>query len=164
MPNSTHDAESLAARLGAHPDYRVLRRLDTSREWPALAGPTVRRAAIVDTETTGTDHSVDKVIELAVVVFEYCAASGAVGRVLGTYDGLEDPGMPIPASSTAIHGITDAMVAGQRIDDGSVASLLDASRARDCAQRRIRSEVSGAAAASVRVAAVGVFVGGGTVE
>jgi DNA polymerase-3 subunit epsilon len=79
----------------------------------------------VDTETTGTDHAVDKVIELAVVVFEYCAATGAVGRVLGVYDGLEDPGMPIPASSTAIHGITDAMVAGQRIDDGSVASLLD---------------------------------------
>jgi hypothetical protein len=33
--------------------------------------------------------------------------------------------MPIPASSTAIHGITDAMVAGKRIDDASVLSLLD---------------------------------------
>jgi DNA polymerase-3 subunit epsilon len=118
-------AETLAVTLEAHPDYRVLRRLNVAHEWPALAGPTVRRAAIVDTETTGTDHAVDKVIELAVVVFEYCHATGAVGRVLGSYDGLEDPGMPIPASSTAIHGITDAMVAGQRIDDGSVASLLD---------------------------------------
>jgi len=102
------DAETLAIQLEAHPDFRV-----------------VRRAAIVDTETTGTDPAVDKVIELAVVVFEYCAASGAVGRVLGVYDGLEDPGVPIPASSTAIHGITDAMVAGQRIDDASVLSLLD---------------------------------------
>jgi DNA polymerase-3 subunit epsilon len=119
------DNERLAAQLEAHPDYRVVRRLDVSREGPALVGSTVRHAAIVDTETTGTDHAVDKVIELAVVVFEYCAATGAVGRVLGVYDGLEDPGMPIPASSTAIHGITDAMVAGQRIDDGSVASLLD---------------------------------------
>jgi DNA polymerase-3 subunit epsilon len=119
------DNERLAAQLEAHPDYRVVRRLDTLREGPALVGSTVRHAAIVDTETTGTDHAVDKVIELAVVVFEYCAATGAVGRVLGVYDGLEDPGMPIPASSTAIHGITDAMVAGQRIDDGSVASLLD---------------------------------------
>lgn len=119
------DNERLAAQLEAHPDYRVVRRLDVSRERPALAGSTVRHAAIVDTETTGTDHAVDKVIELAVVVFEYCAATGAVGRVLGVYDGLEDPGVPIPASSTAIHGITDAMVAGQRIDDGSVASLLD---------------------------------------
>jgi DNA polymerase III subunit epsilon len=57
-------------------------------------------------------------------VFEYCHASGTVGRVLDTYDGLEDPGIPIPPASTAIHGITDAMVAGQRIDDARVAGLL----------------------------------------
>jgi DNA polymerase-3 subunit epsilon len=119
------DIEALLGRLAAHPDYRVLRRLDTARTAPALEGPTVRRAAIVDTETTGTDPVVDKVIELAVVVLEYCHATGVVGRVLGSYDGLEDPGVPIPPSSTAIHGITDAMVAGQRIDDAAVARLLD---------------------------------------
>ena len=119
------DIEALVGRLEAHPDYRVVRRLAVSQPGKALTGPTVRRAAIVDTETTGTDHGCDHVIELAVVVFEYCAASGAVGRVLGVYDGLEDPGVPIPASSTAIHGITDDMVAGQRIDDASVLSLLD---------------------------------------
>jgi DNA polymerase-3 subunit epsilon len=45
--------------------------------------------------------------------------------VLASYDGLEDPGVPIPASSTAIHGITDAMVAGQRIDDAAVAQRLE---------------------------------------
>ena len=39
------------------------------------------------------------------------------GGCSASYDGLEDPGVPIPPSSTAIHGITDAMVAGQRIDD-----------------------------------------------
>jgi DNA polymerase-3 subunit epsilon len=119
------ELEALAARLTAHPDYRVLRRLDTTRQRPALAGPTVRRAAIVDTETTGTDATTDKVIELAIVVFEYCHVSGTVGRVLDTYDGLEDPGIPIPPASTAIHGITDAMVAGQRIDDARVAGLLE---------------------------------------
>ena len=115
----------MAAKLAAHPDYRVLRRLDTMRQRPALAGPTVRRAAIVDTETTGTDSTVDKVIELAIVVFEYCHATGTVGRVLETYDALEDPGMPIPPSSTAIHGITDEMVVGQHIDDARVSQLLE---------------------------------------
>lgn len=123
--NGNDDLETLARQLAGHPDFRVVRRLDPSREYPALAGPTVRRAAIVDTETTGTDASVDKVIELAVVVFEYCHATGTVGRVLDSYDALEDPGIPIPPSSTAIHGITDAMVAGQRIDDAAVARLLD---------------------------------------
>jgi DNA polymerase III subunit epsilon len=118
-------AESIAAELETHPDYRVLRRLDVARKGSALAGPTVRHAVVVDTETTGTDPAVDKVIELAVVAFEYCYATGTVGRVLGSYDGLEDPGLPIPPSSTAIHGITDAMVAGKKIDDAAVARLLD---------------------------------------
>lgn len=123
--NKIAEAEAWAGQLAQHPDYRVVRRLDPSREYPALSGPTVRRAAIVDTETTGTDSSTDKVIELAVVVFEYCHATGAIGRVLGSYDALEDPGIPIPPSSTAIHGITDAMVAGQCIDDAAVARLLE---------------------------------------
>jgi len=119
------DFEGLLGQLEAHPDYRVVRRLDVSQAGKALAGPKVLLAATVATETTGTDPAVDKVIELAVVVFEYCHATGVVGRVLGSYDGLEDPGVPIPRSSTAIHGITDEMVRGQRIDDASVASVLD---------------------------------------
>jgi DNA polymerase-3 subunit epsilon len=120
-----NEAERLAVQLARHPDYRVLRRLDVTGESPALEGPAVRHAAIVDTETTGTDPANDRIIELAVVVFEYSAASGDVGRVLGSLDALEDPGIPIPASSTAIHGITDEMVAGRRIDDAAVARLLD---------------------------------------
>jgi DNA polymerase-3 subunit epsilon len=119
------ELEAMAAKLAAHPDYRVLRRLDMAKQRPALAGSTVRRAAIVDTETTGTDSTADKVIELAIVVFEYCHATGTVGLALETYDALEDPGMPIPPSSTAIHGITDAMVVGQRIDDLRVTRLLE---------------------------------------
>ena len=125
MASRGDPAESIAAELEAHPDYRVLRRLDVAAKGSALAGPTVRRAVVIDTETTGTDPAVDKVIELAVVAFEYCHATGTVGRVLGSYDGLEDPGLPIPPSSTAIHGITDAMVAGKKIDDAAVAQLLD---------------------------------------
>ncbi len=120
-----NEAERLAVQLARHPDYRVLRRLDVTGESPALEGPAVRHAAIVDTETTGTDPANDRIIELAVVVFEYSAASGDVGRVLGSLDALEDPGIPIPAASTAIHGITDEMVAGRRIDDAAVARLLD---------------------------------------
>ena len=118
------DYDDLAARLDGHPDFRVVRRLDPKRARPALVGNRVRLAAIIDTETTGTDPARDKVIELAVVVFEYDAETGEVGRVVDVYDGLEDPGMPIPPESTAIHGITDAMVAGQKIDDARVASLL----------------------------------------
>ena len=119
-----NEAEALAARLAAHPDYRVVRRLQAT-ERPALASKLVRRAAVIDTETTGTDPATDKVIELAIVVFEYCAESGAVGRVVGRYDAFEDPGMPIPPESTAIHGITDDMVRGHRLDESAIGQLLD---------------------------------------
>jgi DNA polymerase-3 subunit epsilon len=118
-------AEMLAAELEAHPGYRVLRRLDVSGEWPALKGAGVSQAVVLDTETTGMDPAKDKVIELALVKFEYSRATGEVGRVLGVYDGLEDPGMPIPAESIAVHGITDAMVRGQRLDEAAIGALLD---------------------------------------
>lgn len=122
-PDATLDA---AARvLESSADYRVLRRLIVHDDFSAPApGAPVARAAILDTETTGTDVQVDRVIELAVLVFEYDPATGAVLRIVDVYDGLEDPGIEIPPASMAIHGITDAMVAGQRIDDARVATML----------------------------------------
>jgi DNA polymerase-3 subunit epsilon len=117
--------DALAEQVGKHPDYRVLRRLDTSVEYPALTGPDVARGVILDTETTGLDWAADKIIELGLVVFEYERGTGAIGRVLGSYDGLEDPGMAIPPASTAVHGITDEMVTGQRLDDAAIARLME---------------------------------------
>ena len=39
--------EAMAAKLAAHPDYRVLRRLDTTLQRPALSGTTIRTVHIV---------------------------------------------------------------------------------------------------------------------
>ena len=56
--NSYDDAELIAARLKAHSDFRVLRRLDKSREWPGIVGrsfrlwATGRRSAATDTSIT----------------------------------------------------------------------------------------------------------------
>lgn len=117
--------EALARQLEQHPDYRVLRRLDPAAPRPALKATQVGRAAIVDTETTGTEPDRDKIIELALIVFEYDRDTGEVGPVVDRYTGFEDPGMPIPPESTAIHHITDEMVAGQKLDEGA---LIDALR------------------------------------
>jgi DNA polymerase-3 subunit epsilon len=116
--------ETSARLLEAHADYRVLRRLGVRDDFGDPGTQEVRRAAVIDTETTGLTLGTDKVIELGLVVFEYAPATGEVFRVVDAYSGLEDPGRPIPAESTAIHGITDAMVAGKRIDDARVKALL----------------------------------------
>lgn len=69
-------------------------------EWAreALADP---RTVVLDTETTGL-HERARIVELAVV-----AADGTV-----LMDTLVNPGEPIPADATAVHGITDEDVAG----------------------------------------------------
>lgn len=64
----------------------------------ALADPAV---VILDTETTGLFDPA-RIVDIAVTT--------AAGEVL--LDTLVDPGEPIPAEATAIHGITDADVAG----------------------------------------------------
>ena len=121
----TSDIEQLVRCVDAHPDFRVLRRLDASYAGgPKNLGGAIRRAAIVDVETTGMDPKDDQVIELGIVVFEYAAEAGQVGPVVGHFSGFDDPGRPIPAEVTAIHGITDEMVKGQRLDETAIAGLL----------------------------------------
>lgn len=105
--------------------YRVIRPLVERAAYSTESPPgELIRVAILDTETTGIDPARDKVIELGIVVIEVCPVSGQGYRVLTTFNALEDPGFPIPEESTRIHGITDEMVAGQRIDDREVQALL----------------------------------------
>ena len=63
-------------------------------------------ATVMDTETTGLDPVVDRVISIGAV--RVCGSR--LYRSLG-FDRLVRPDQPIPARSTAVHGITDAMVA-----------------------------------------------------
>jgi DNA polymerase-3 subunit epsilon len=64
-----------------------------------------RPLVVFDTETTGTNSRIDRIVEIACVRIHP--------------DGLRDrwirrlnPGIPIPPASTAVHGISDADVAG----------------------------------------------------
>lgn len=99
------------AILEAHPDYRVLRRLEVASDFGVRPKGPVASAIVLDTETTGMSRDNDQIIELALVRFEYGTETGEIARITDVYSGLEDPGRPIPPESTAIHGITDAMVA-----------------------------------------------------
>jgi DNA polymerase-3 subunit epsilon len=86
--------------------------------------PLLYRIAVVDTETTGLYPSRDRLVEIAIMLLEVDAATGRLVRILETYEELNDPGMHIPAVATAIHGITDAMVRGRRIDALRVGRML----------------------------------------
>jgi DNA polymerase-3 subunit epsilon len=59
-----------------------------------------RPLAVIDLETTGTNVATDRIIEIAIIkVFPDKTTQSKVRRI--------NPGMPIPAGSSAIHGIRD---------------------------------------------------------
>ncbi len=60
--------------------------------------------AFVDTETTGTDSQVDRVIEVGIVI-------GRGGEVESRHSWLINPEIPIPDESRKVHGISDEDVA-----------------------------------------------------
>lgn len=62
-----------------------------------------RPLAVIDLETTGTNVATDRIIEIAIIkVFPDKTMQSKVKRI--------HPGIPIPPSSTAIHGISDEHV------------------------------------------------------
>ena len=123
--NSTqYNLEGVLEWLEAR-DYRVTRPF-IERSFYSDAPPPAKlvKAAILDTETTGTNQATDKIIELGIVIVEYCPVTGQVYGVLETFDELEYPDMPIPPESTTVHGITDDMVRGRKINDEYVEALM----------------------------------------
>lgn len=122
------DISEAARLIEASPDHRLLRRVSAAQSWAfdPSSGET-RRALFVDVETTGLDLERDQIIELALVGFEYERDSGRIVAIdaAGAFQGLRDPGIPIPAESAKVHGITDADVRGQSIDPAIIATHLD---------------------------------------
>jgi len=124
-PMNILEAEITIAALHATGDYTVLRRLNLDRD-TRFTQSKVEGSKIglcLDTETTGLNHTTDKVIELGIVAFEYDPATAKILRITDRYNGFEDPGCPLPREITEITGITDEMVAGQLFDDDRISSL-----------------------------------------
>ncbi|MDI3510478.1 MAG: polymerase subunit epsilon [Betaproteobacteria bacterium] len=131
-PATALSLEDMARRLEAHPDYRVLRRLVPIMDFgPLPASPSAvgqpspgLRILILDTETTGLSQTTDRIIELAMLLVSVDTGSGQPFGVLDTFEGFEDPGMPIPEVARQVTGITDEMVRGQRLDDEQVQAMV----------------------------------------
>jgi len=111
--------------LDAHPDFKVVHRISPRTAFSENDGRALSKGVVVDTETTGVNPDKDAIIELGMVLFEFDPETGQAYRIMESFDQLEDPGFPIPPDATSVHGITDEMVAGKRIDDEKVEQFLD---------------------------------------
>lgn len=88
--------------------------LDLTKPWHELP------IACIDVETTGVGDDA-RVVDVAAVRFEG-------GLPVARFTSLVNPGVPIPGDATAVHGITDDMVA----DAPSLKDALDAAWLRVC--------------------------------
>lgn len=118
------DVEAAAALLDDHPDYKVLRVLPPL-ERLVLQAPEgrVRKAVVLDTETTSLDATTGSIIELAICPIDFDAR----GRIVGigpVHDWLEDPGHPLSPEIAQLTGLSDADLHGQSIDDAAALDLL----------------------------------------
>lgn len=117
------DDEILARRLEATGNYKVLRRLVPRSLTPTPAGYTGKVGIILDFETTGLDPTKDEIIEVACVKFRYSATDEIIG-VSDVFHSYNEPSVPIPAFVTELTGITNEMVAGQRIDVAALEAFV----------------------------------------
>lgn len=116
--------EEAYAVVDADPNSKRLRRVPPVESW-TFAQPTgdTVRACIVDCETTGVGDD-DECVELGILPFDYDKATGWLTAVHKPFNAFCQPSKPIPAEATAIHGITNEMVAGHSISDEDVAAAV----------------------------------------
>lgn len=107
-------------------DWRLLRRLRIPDRFNDPHGGKVRRALVIDVETTGLSIENDDVIQLAMLPFDYELESGRILEIHKNlaFEGLREPSVPISEEAELITGITADMVAGKTIDEAAVAALV----------------------------------------
>ena len=115
--------EEIVSTLEATGNYRVLRRLIPRVPSAAPDGEANKIAVILDVETTGLDPNRDEVIELAMVKFRYSERDEVTG-VSDIFQSFNEPSLPVPPKITELTGITDAMVAGHKIDATAVGAFV----------------------------------------
>jgi DNA polymerase-3 subunit epsilon len=124
MFQNASDLAAMAEALSRSTDYRVLRRLVPRPTSMPPSGQETKIGILLDTETTGLDHSTHEIIELGMVKFDYTPDGRIVG-VRDTFSAFNEPSAPIPPEVTALTAITDGMVAGHRIDEAAVNAFVE---------------------------------------
>lgn len=81
-------------------------------------------ACFIDVETTGLSPQTEEIVELAIVLFAFDPLDRSILGIVDQYSGLREPSKPIPPDAIRVHGITDAVVRGQRLDFVKATDLM----------------------------------------
>ena len=106
-------------------DWRLLRRLALPRRLNNSRHGPVKRALVLDVETTGLSHETDEVIQLAMLPFTYELETGRILNIEmdRAFEGLREPSVPISEEASIVTGLTNEMVDRKTIDAAVVDAL-----------------------------------------
>ncbi|MEQ9115685.1 MAG: 3'-5' exonuclease [Rickettsiales bacterium] len=105
--------------------YKVIKKFEGVKEYNASNAPDKKYIGVfLDVETTGLDIETNKIIEIALVPFEY-SSDGRVFKVLDSYCAFEDPEEDLTEEIVSLTGITNEMVKGQKIKDQEVDRIVN---------------------------------------
>ncbi|MGE3744754.1 MAG: 3'-5' exonuclease [Sphingomonadaceae bacterium] len=129
MPDAPRDQkewplESCVEQLESTGLYRVLRKLPAVQPRPRRPASGERVVAIVDTETTGLDHSQDEVIEFAGIAFTY-STDGVLSDAIASFSQLREPSVPLSPDTVRITGINQSMLKGKSIDKEALNAFVE---------------------------------------
>lgn len=117
--------EALALALERQPGFRVLRALNNGdhveRLRPRIADEQV--GLVIDTETTGLDPNVDRLIEIAAQSFIF-NPDGEILEIERVKSWMEDPGRPIADRISKLTGLSNQTLEDKRFDDVAITGAL----------------------------------------
>jgi DNA polymerase-3 subunit epsilon len=96
-------------------------------DWIKQNADIVRLGSVLDVETTGLNQADDTVIEVGLRQFLFNKNTGEVLSLGKSYNAFQDPGKPLSKEISDLTGITDEMLAGQKIDWTQVNGLIEES-------------------------------------
>lgn len=113
LPSAEDVAKALETLRQLPEEYRVLNHLRATDHLCDDDGSPKLTLMVLDTETTGLEAGVDKMIEIGYAMVEFSPETGKAYRVLDRVCELEDPGFPLEEITTKLTGLTDADVSGK---------------------------------------------------
>ena len=104
--------------------YKVIHKYKQQKFYHRDDGSIKSKGMFLDVETTGLNYEKDKIIEIALVPFEF-SKDGRIFNIKDDYSCFNDPGIPLSKKIVSLTGLTDEMLIGKSFDISSINNIVE---------------------------------------
>ena len=104
--------------------YKIIHKYIQQKFYHQDDGSIKSKGIFLDVETTGLNYEKDKIIEIALVPFEF-SKDGRIFNIKDDYSCLNDPGIPLSHQIVSLTGLTDEMLIGKSFDISSINNIVE---------------------------------------